>query len=287
MKRSSRVILIAIVAFTFAAVVLKQPALLSGTAMGLFALYFQPSQKKKTALGLRHLPVSQQVPSSQSQTSSNSGDVTKIVHKSVKARTYIDDPNILSGAYANNLSVKYEHLAPALVQQGYNIEKTFLYVMGKPESSGYQFFLNRIKKSGIEVIERSARKIRDDLIRKDIDTWLATDIALGASEVDTVVLVTGDNDFSYTVARLQEMKKKVIVVGIEATTSKELREQADQWLNIEHLEGVCERKVRPPKLSTHDATTKHRYPQPVKPRPKRTVKRPIIKPNDRTNRTTA
>lgn len=266
MKRSNRVILIAIVALTFSAIILHQPALLSGTVMGLLTLYFQSKQRQKNS-SLRQSASAEQALPFKRHTSSQPDNLAKSVRTLTRARVYIDEPNIFSGAYNNNLRIKYDHLAPALAQQGYSVEKIFLYAMEKPESNGYPSFLNRMEKSGIEVIERRARKTRDDVIRKDIDTWLATDIALDISEIDTVILVTGDNDFSYTVTRLQEMKKRVIVIGIEAITSQELREQADQWFNITHLHGVCERKVRPPKLRKSDVSSNkiHRHPRTTKP----------------------
>lgn len=252
MKRKTLAILMAMAASTFGAAVLNQPILLLGAAIGVFVLYFQSKVRKKTA--------------------SITNAAAETVAKLAKVNVYIDEPNIYSGAYGNNLSVDYGSIAPALAQLGYSAEKTFLYVMEKPESFGYQSFLSRVRQTEIEVIERGARKIQDDIVRKDIDTWLATDIALGVSEVDTVVLITGDNDFSYTVKRLQDMQKKVVVVGIKSTTSRELRSQADQWLDIEHLAGVCQRKVRPSKLSKPSiSAVKPRYQHPVKPKLKRTL----------------
>ena len=301
MKQFSRLILVAIMMLTCGAAAFKKPALLSGTVMGLIALWRKTDQQEEKSTSTVHRPPTcESRPSSEVSTISFSGSANEASYKPIKAMheptnfrhgltkvyAYIDEPNILSSAYVSNLLIHYESLVPALRKQGYSIEKATIYVMEKPESSGYQFFLNRMKNTDFEVIERNARTIGDDIIRKDIDTWLATDIALGASDVDTVVLVTGDNDFSYTVARLQEKNKKVVVVGVEANTSQELREQADHWLNITHLDGVCERKVRPPKLrKSHVDDSKPRYTKPIKLKTKPVIKRPVKVVES--NRTTA
>lgn len=245
MKLSNCVVLGATLAVTCGAAVFKEPAFLSGTAVGLVALSDRADHKQKTKpLPVNHLPTHKIASSPKVSSISVANALPHNNRDLTKARLYIDGPNVMGSSHEHNLRVNYRYLIEALEKRGYSIEKTYVYAIQNLKSPNYHAFLKKMKKLDIEVIEREVRKAGNETIRKDIDTWLATDISLGASVVDTLILVTGDGDFNYTVKRLQEMKKKLVVIGVEADTNKELKKQADRWLDIQRLSHVCERRVK-------------------------------------------
>lgn len=70
-------------------------------------------------------------------------------------------------------------------------------------------------------------------------------LALDASEtlhtrddVDAFVIISGDRDFIELVSKLHNRKKNVVLIGVEKTTSRELRESADSFISIENLFGI-------------------------------------------------
>ncbi|MFI5047640.1 MAG: NYN domain-containing protein [Acidimicrobiia bacterium] len=73
----------------------------------------------------------------------------------------------------------------------------------------------------------------------------AVELCLERDYITTFVLGTGDSDFTPLVHKLRELNRRVIGVGIEASTSALLPPACDEFLFYERLEGV-----EPPSPST-------------------------------------
>ncbi len=98
----------------------------------------------------------------------------------------------------------------------------------------------------VELIEMPQRM---GFVRKNAaDIKMAVDameMAFERDYVTTFVIGTGDSDFTPLVHKLRELNKKVIGVGIKASTSALLPPACDEFLFYESLEGV----ETPPKRS--------------------------------------
>ncbi|XVV16721.1 NYN domain-containing protein [Actinoplanes sp. CA-131856] len=68
----------------------------------------------------------------------------------------------------------------------------------------------------------------------------ALELAFERDYISTFVLGTGDSDFTPLVAKLRELNKRVIGVGIEKTTSALLPPACDEFLYYDRLEGVAQ-----------------------------------------------
>lgn len=66
----------------------------------------------------------------------------------------------------------------------------------------------------------------------------ALEMAFERTYISTFVICTGDSDFTPLVHKLRELNKRVIGVGIRASTSKLLPPACDEFLFYETLEGV-------------------------------------------------
>jgi hypothetical protein len=75
----------------------------------------------------------------------------------------------------------------------------------------------------------------------------AMEVAFERTYLTTFVICTGDSDFTPLVYKLRELNKRVIGVGIKASTSKLLPPACDEFLFYENLEGV---EYRDPEVST-------------------------------------
>jgi uncharacterized protein (TIGR00288 family) len=97
----------------------------------------------------------------------------------------------------------------------------------------------------VELIEIPQRM---DAIRKNAaDIKMAVDaieLCFERDYITTFVICTGDSDFTPLVGKLRELNRRVIGVGLEASTSKLLPAACDEFLFYESLEGVTPGKGR-------------------------------------------
>lgn len=96
-----------------------------------------------------------------------------------------------------------------------------------------------LTRNHVELIEIPQRM---GVVRKNAaDIKLAVDaieLALERDYVTTFVIGTGDSDFTPLVHKLRELNKRVIGVGVKASTSALLPPACDEFLFYESLEGV-------------------------------------------------
>src|SRR6185436_20349285 len=96
-----------------------------------------------------------------------------------------------------------------------------------------------LTRNQVELIEMPqrmgwARKNAAD-IKMAVD---AIELSFERDYITTFVLGTGDSDFTPLVHKLRELNRRVIGVGIEASTSALLPPACDEFLFYERLEGV-------------------------------------------------
>ncbi|HWB71853.1 MAG TPA: NYN domain-containing protein [Egibacteraceae bacterium] len=70
----------------------------------------------------------------------------------------------------------------------------------------------------------------------------AIELSFEREYITTFVICTGDSDFTPLVAKLRSLNKRVIGVGMQASTSALLPPACDEFLFYERLEGVPQRK---------------------------------------------
>ena len=109
-------------------------------------------------------------------------------------------------------------------------------------------FFTFLKKNGYKLITKPLKIIRpndfeDSNIRKaNFDVEIAIDAIEMAKQFDTLVLFSGDSDFHYLVIKLQEKKKKVIIVSYRDHISRELARSSDKYISLDKLEKYIKRK---------------------------------------------
>src|SRR5688572_11011693 len=88
----------------------------------------------------------------------------------------------------------------------------------------------------------------------------ALEVAFERDYLTTFVIGTGDSDFTPLVHKLRELNKRVIGVGIKASTSALLPPACDEFLFYESLEGV---EVATPRQPAVSARRKPKEPEPL------------------------
>src|SRR4249919_3350670 len=105
----------------------------------------------------------------------------------------------------------------------------------------------------VELIEIPQRM---GMVRKNAaDIKMAVDaieLSFERDYITTFVLCTGDSDFTPLVHKLRELNRRVIGIGVEASTSALLPAACDEFLFYERLEGI-EPGHRPAKRTTRRA----------------------------------
>lgn len=106
-----------------------------------------------------------------------------------------------------------------------------------------------LHKAAFELIELPPRKRRDDGedvsgknsadIRMVVD---AMDLSYMKPHIDTIVIVSGDSDFSPLVSKLRENNKTVIGVGVKSSSSSLFIKNCDTFL---YYDDFVRRKARP------------------------------------------
>jgi uncharacterized LabA/DUF88 family protein len=105
----------------------------------------------------------------------------------------------------------------------------------------------RLTRAHIELIEipqrmGASRKNAAD-IKMAVD---AIEVAFERDYVTTFVICSGDSDFTPLVHKLRELNKRVIGVGVKASTSALLPPACDEFLFYENLDGVESRRAAEP-----------------------------------------
>ena len=117
----------------------------------------------------------------------------------------------------------------------------------------YKSYKAGMHEAAFELIEiphvRQSGKNSAD-IRMVVD---ALDLCYTKAHVDTFVVISGDSDFSPLVSKLRENNKRVIGVGVKASTSDLLIKNCDEFIFYDDLARVAEAKKSAARKSTRRA----------------------------------
>ncbi|REK23900.1 MAG: NYN domain-containing protein [Actinobacteria bacterium] len=155
---------------------------------------------------------------------------------------FIDYENLAIGAREalNGMAFDFEPIANALAERGR--------VIARKAYADWTMFddaRQSMTRSHVELIEIPQRMGASRKNAADIKMVVdAIEMAFERGYVGTFVICTGDSDFTPLVHKLRELNKKVIGVGVKASTSNLLPPACDEFLFYENLEGVEPRRVK-------------------------------------------
>jgi uncharacterized LabA/DUF88 family protein len=103
-------------------------------------------------------------------------------------------------------------------------------------------FYAALRLKGVCVMSEARKTVTDretgiTTVKGFPDATIACDAALFAHQVDRIVLVTGDSDFTGTVQRIQQLGTRVEVIGI-GFVAHALRTAADRFRNASEIPGL-------------------------------------------------
>jgi uncharacterized protein (TIGR00288 family) len=148
---------------------------------------------------------------------------------------FIDYENLAIGAREDlGISFDFKPIADALAERGRVVVRRAYADWNSFEEDRRMLVRNHVEL--IEMPQRmgASRKNAAD-IKMAVD---AIELAFERSYVTTFVICTGDSDFTPLVHKLRELNKRVVGVGMKASTSALLPPACDEFLFYERLDGV-------------------------------------------------
>lgn len=113
------------------------------------------------------------------------------------------------------------------------------------KTGGQDRFFSFIKNIGFKIITKSIKVIKKrdkkSQNKANFDVEITFDAAVDIGQYETIVLFSGDSDFVYLVSELQKRKVYTIVISPQWRTAKELRKQADQFVDLRDCDFVIKK----------------------------------------------
>lgn len=156
-----------------------------------------------------------------------------VINKEQRVGVFVDVQNLYYSA--KNLYKAKVNFAQVLrgAVAGRKLVRAIAYVI-KADIREEKNFFGALEKIGYEVKSKDLQTFAGGAKKGDWDIGIAMDMIELANKLDTLVLVSGDGDF---VDLLQHLRRavgcRVEVMAIGPSSSAKLREEADEFLDID------------------------------------------------------
>ncbi len=153
-------------------------------------------------------------------------------HKGQRIAVFLDVQNLYHSAKnLYNARVDFSKVVETAVSKR-TLIRSFAYVI-KTKTGEEKSFFEALMNLGIEIRVKDLQEFHGGLKKGDWDVGMAVDAIRMSPGLDAIVLVTGDGDFIPLVEYLKNQGKRVEVIGFERSASQKLKEEADEFINLE------------------------------------------------------
>jgi len=169
--------------------------------------------------------------------------------KSERVALFIDGANLYATSKALGFDIDYKRLLLFFQKRAQLIRASYYTALIEDqEYSSIRPLVDWLDYNGYSMVTKPAKEFTDASGRRKVkgnmDIELTVDAMRLGKNLDHIVLFSGDGDFRYVVAALQQDGKRVSVVSTlrtqPAMVADELRRQADQFIDITDLEDdIC------------------------------------------------
>jgi len=154
------------------------------------------------------------------------------IHDDQRVAVLVDVQNMYySAKNLYDTKVNYSKLLRAAVAKR-QLTRAFAYVI-KADTPDESNFFEALRKIGFEVKIKELKEFYGGQKKGDWDMGMAIDAIKIADKNDAVVLVTGDGDFESLVNHLKANGVRVEVMSFGKSTARELREAADNFIDMD------------------------------------------------------
>jgi uncharacterized LabA/DUF88 family protein len=157
------------------------------------------------------------------------------IHDNQRVAVLADAQNLYHSAHSlYSRNIDYSSLLRKSVQNR-ELTRAIAYVI-RADSPDEESFFDALVDIGFETKIKDIKTFGDGSKKADWDVGMSLDAVTLASHVDTVVLCTGDGDFSRLCSHLRHEGVRVEVVAFKQSTADELIEAADSFIDMSERE---------------------------------------------------
>jgi uncharacterized LabA/DUF88 family protein len=160
----------------------------------------------------------------------NKNDLTANLIKTIQDQrisVFVDAANLYHSSQSANMRVDFVQIANWFKEYNQNVDLRF-YTAYDPDNVKQIKFLEDLTDAGYIVIKKPIKDF-GTFIKGNMDIELAVDAINNKDTFDTLVLISGDGDFTYLVNSLEKSYKKTIILSVGGYTSFELHLVADSY----------------------------------------------------------
>ncbi|WP_101296425.1 LabA-like NYN domain-containing protein [Halegenticoccus soli] len=157
------------------------------------------------------------------------------IHPNQRVAVLADAQNLYHTAqsvYSRNID--YSSLLEKSVQNR-ELTRAIAYVI-RADAPDEERFFEALVDIGFETKIKDIKTFNDGSKKADWDVGMSLDAVTLANHVDTIVLCTGDGDFSRLCSHLRHEGVRVEVVAFRSSTAEELIEAADSFVDMSERE---------------------------------------------------
>ena len=157
------------------------------------------------------------------------------VHASQRIAMLVDAQNLYHSAqslYSRNID--YSSLLDEAVE-GRQLTRAIAYVI-RADAPQEESFFEALVEIGFETKIKDIKTFADGSKKADWDVGMSLDAVTLAPHVDTIILCTGDGDFSRLCSHLRHDGVRVEAYAFEESTSEDLIEEADTFVDMSAAE---------------------------------------------------
>ncbi len=153
------------------------------------------------------------------------------VHPGQRVAVLVDAQNLYHTAqsiYSRNID--YTSLLEEAVNDR-QLTRAIAYVI-RADSPDEESFFDALVDIGFETKIKDIKRFSDGTKKADWDVGMSLDAVTLANHVDTIVLCTGDGDFSRLCSHLRHEGVRVEVMAFESSTADELIAEAETFVDL-------------------------------------------------------
>mgnify|MGYP002762216816 FL=1 len=153
------------------------------------------------------------------------------IHPDQRVAVLADSQNLYHTAHSDySRNVDYEGLLTEAVA-GRELTRAIAYVI-RADAPNEEDFFDALVEIGFETKIKAIKTFGDGSKKADWDVGMSLDAITLADHVDTVVLCTGDGDFSRLCSHLRHEGVRVEVMAFGSSTADELIDATDEFTDL-------------------------------------------------------
>ncbi|AGB17074.1 hypothetical protein Halru_2492 [Halovivax ruber XH-70] len=154
------------------------------------------------------------------------------VHPGQRVAVLVDAQNLYHSAQSlHSRNIDYGELLDAAVNDR-QLTRAISYVI-RADAPDEESFFEALEDIGFETKIKDIKRFPDGSKKADWDVGMSLDAVTLANHVDTIVLCTGDGDFSRLCSHLRHEGVRPEVMAFESSTAEELIEETDSFVDLD------------------------------------------------------